>query len=381
MRYGFDLAAYAVGWVPFVGWLAPQITIFYNFGERIVRSGVFNFADWIDGNGSFVQNLTEFGIDTVNSFIFLANDQLAFWLPPLPPIPPLPGGSLQATTLTSPAVQPAPTPITPKQAVQLAHDRFGAQTKALREVAQTAVGVTTTAALEAASAVTDVVSGETPLPKAVSDAVKQVRATVAETVPGTIADVEDFTAGNARLVKSVVAAPRTVAKGVVTAQGEVRAVVAKATTGVAKAAVSGEQGAVRTAVTDTPGTVAKGVSDGVKAATDGIKKVRRRRSGGGQERALRRNEVVTDARAPAPTARWMVTIDCGGPWPTPSTRSVGSDRDRDVAARNFLYAPFQCRGPRTHRARLAGDACRGDRSRPRTPCGDDHRRVQLEPAR
>ena len=79
------------------------------------------------------------------------------------------------------------------------------------------------------SAVTDVVSGETPLPKAVSDAVKQVRATVAETVPGTIADVEDFTAGNARLVKSVVAAPRTVAKGVVTAQGEVRAVVAKAT--------------------------------------------------------------------------------------------------------------------------------------------------------
>ena len=36
VQWGFDLAAYAVGWVPYVGWLAPQITIFYNFGERIV---------------------------------------------------------------------------------------------------------------------------------------------------------------------------------------------------------------------------------------------------------------------------------------------------------------------------------------------------------
>ena len=31
-----------------MGWLAPQINIFYNFGERIVRSIVFNIADWLD---------------------------------------------------------------------------------------------------------------------------------------------------------------------------------------------------------------------------------------------------------------------------------------------------------------------------------------------
>jgi hypothetical protein len=89
-RYVADLAAYAVGWIPYVGWLAPQITIFYNFGERIARSITYNIANWLDGNISFGQGLVNVGVDTVNSFIFLANDQLAFWLPSLPPIPPLP---------------------------------------------------------------------------------------------------------------------------------------------------------------------------------------------------------------------------------------------------------------------------------------------------
>ena len=77
VQWGFDLAAYAVGWVPYVGWLAPQITIFYNFGERIAHSITFNIADWLDGNISFVQGLVNVGIDTINSFIFLANDQLS----------------------------------------------------------------------------------------------------------------------------------------------------------------------------------------------------------------------------------------------------------------------------------------------------------------
>jgi len=88
-RYVADLAAYAVGWIPYVGWLAPQITIFYNFGERIARSITYNIAFWLDGDISFTQGLINVGIDTINSFIFLANDQLAFWLPPLPPIPPI----------------------------------------------------------------------------------------------------------------------------------------------------------------------------------------------------------------------------------------------------------------------------------------------------
>ena len=88
VQWGFEVVAYAVGWIPYVGWLAPQIMYFYNLGERIVRSITFNIADWIGGQVSFVQGLVNVGVDTINSFIFFANDQLAFWLPPLPPIPP-----------------------------------------------------------------------------------------------------------------------------------------------------------------------------------------------------------------------------------------------------------------------------------------------------
>ncbi len=88
VQYGFELATYAVGWVPYVGWLAPQIMIFYNLVERIVQSVTFNIADWLGGSISFWDGLANVVVDTVNSFIYFANDELAFWLPPIPPIGP-----------------------------------------------------------------------------------------------------------------------------------------------------------------------------------------------------------------------------------------------------------------------------------------------------
>lgn len=104
VRYGFDLAAYAVGWVPYVGWLAPQITIFYNFGERIARSITYNIADLLDGRVSFVQGLINVGVDTFNSFVQLGIDQLTFWLPPLPPLPPFPLAVNQQAPLAPPQI-------------------------------------------------------------------------------------------------------------------------------------------------------------------------------------------------------------------------------------------------------------------------------------
>ena len=104
VEYGFELASYAVGWVPYVGWLAPQVMYFYYLGERIVRSAIFNTTEWLTGQGSFIENLGQFGVDTVNSFIYFANDQIGFWLPPLPPIPPLPGGSNTFTVLDASAL-------------------------------------------------------------------------------------------------------------------------------------------------------------------------------------------------------------------------------------------------------------------------------------
>lgn len=89
VRYGFELATYAVGWIPWVGWLAPQIMIFYNFGERIVRSITFNLDDWILGPLPFFQGLKNVINDSWNALLQLGRDQWNFWLPPLPPLPPL----------------------------------------------------------------------------------------------------------------------------------------------------------------------------------------------------------------------------------------------------------------------------------------------------
>jgi len=126
VRYGFEVAAYAVGWVPYVGWLSPQIIIFYNFGERIARSITFNVADWLGGNVSFGQGLVNVGVDTVNSLIQLGIDELNFFLPPLPPLPPLPFAATQRTAVTAAAAvgltkasanPRSPAPVNPKHSV------------------------------------------------------------------------------------------------------------------------------------------------------------------------------------------------------------------------------------------------------------------------
>lgn len=108
VQWGFEVAEYAVGWIPVVGWLSPQIMIFYNLGERIVRSITFNIADWIGGSVSFLQGLRNVARDTINSFIYFANDELAFFLPPLPPIPPI-GGALATATAEPAALKLATT--------------------------------------------------------------------------------------------------------------------------------------------------------------------------------------------------------------------------------------------------------------------------------
>ncbi len=80
--------------------------IFYNFGERIVRSITFNVADWHRRRTSASgQGLVNVGRDTINSFIYLANDELNFFLPGFPPLPPI-GPNLAGQTLEK--VAPGP---------------------------------------------------------------------------------------------------------------------------------------------------------------------------------------------------------------------------------------------------------------------------------
>lgn len=120
VRYGFELATYAVGWVPYVGWLSPQIMIFYNFGERIVRSITFNLDDWVFGSLPFIEGLANVARDSWNALVQLGIDEWNFWLPPLPPIPPFPLAAQTTTPATAtaatqpqagqvPAALPSPT--------------------------------------------------------------------------------------------------------------------------------------------------------------------------------------------------------------------------------------------------------------------------------
>jgi hypothetical protein len=109
VEYGFDVAESIVRWIPYVGWFAGQIGVFYEFGESIVASGVFNFTDWLRGDGGIVENLVDFGIDVGLAFVWLGLDEVAQFvpLPPFccyPPRPPVqgPGPSLAAETLTGP---------------------------------------------------------------------------------------------------------------------------------------------------------------------------------------------------------------------------------------------------------------------------------------
>jgi hypothetical protein len=90
VRYGFELATYAAGWVPYVGWLSGQIMIFYNFGERIVHAIAHNTLEWLNGEGSFVQNVADGIWWSIDALIQLGIDEWNYFLPPLPPLPPWP---------------------------------------------------------------------------------------------------------------------------------------------------------------------------------------------------------------------------------------------------------------------------------------------------
>jgi hypothetical protein len=92
VQYGFDLAAYAVGFVPYVGFLAPQIYFFYDLIEPLVQAGLFNTIDWLQGTIAFSQGLSNFfGATTASINQFINNEinwLFGYILPPLPPLPP-----------------------------------------------------------------------------------------------------------------------------------------------------------------------------------------------------------------------------------------------------------------------------------------------------
>lgn len=87
VQYGFELLTWAAGYVvPF----AVQINFFYNLIEPIVQSGLFNILDWLSGEITFAQGLSNFWATTTASVNYFINTEINWILSFLPPLPPLP---------------------------------------------------------------------------------------------------------------------------------------------------------------------------------------------------------------------------------------------------------------------------------------------------
>lgn len=89
VQYGFNLASYALGWLPLVGILAPQINFFYYLYEPIAESVLFNGIDFLTGTVAFSQGLSNIWAATTASVNQFVNTEIHWLLNFLPPFPPL----------------------------------------------------------------------------------------------------------------------------------------------------------------------------------------------------------------------------------------------------------------------------------------------------
>ncbi|MEN3219693.1 hypothetical protein PUR22_02455 [Mycolicibacterium porcinum] len=139
VQWGFEVGAAALGWVPWVGgWAGGLLMDAYNFGQSLIASGVFNFTDWLRGDGGIIQNLADFGVDAVLAVAWLGIDVVNTFIPlppiPLPPRPPLQGPFLASTLATPTAALDgaAQNPLTAvTDAITKARDDFATAFKSL----------------------------------------------------------------------------------------------------------------------------------------------------------------------------------------------------------------------------------------------------------
>jgi hypothetical protein len=88
VQYGFELAAYAAGFVPYVGYVGQQINIFYDLFEPLVQAGLFNTIDFLQGTITFSQGLSNFWDATTASINYFIQSEINWALGFLPPLPP-----------------------------------------------------------------------------------------------------------------------------------------------------------------------------------------------------------------------------------------------------------------------------------------------------
>lgn len=104
VAWGFQLAQWAMGFIPIVWWVAPGVSLAYYTIEPLVQAGVYTFADVLGLNFSQIgpdirsgiqqswQNFVNYGLAWIGSLIPL---------PPLPPFPPRPFASVPVKSIAA----------------------------------------------------------------------------------------------------------------------------------------------------------------------------------------------------------------------------------------------------------------------------------------
>jgi hypothetical protein len=271
VQYGFELAQYALGWVPYVGWLSGQVMIFYFLGEGIVHAIAHNTLDWLNGDGSFAQNLGEGIRWSIDTLIQFGINEWNYFLPPLPPLPPIPCIFFCRTLADFNA---------PLDGVRLGLREtvtdllvgLSAIIPLPRDEEEPPVGLTTEDVPGAAAKSPDLVSKVSSVPETVIESLKPAAAE--DEVAGTLADPQPGPQKPRLDLTSLIEAPGNIVKGAVRGQGQARGAAAQTTAGESQSTVRAH-GPVRDAVANTATTVtkratgaARDVASTVKRATD-----------------------------------------------------------------------------------------------------------------
>jgi hypothetical protein len=263
VQYGFELAQYALGWVPYVGWLSGQVMIFYYLGEGIVHAIVHNTLDWLNGQGSFAQNLGEGIRWSIDTLIQFGINEWNYFLPPLPPLPPIPCiffcrtladfnaplETVRAGLLTT------VTDLLKELSDRIPLPRDDEEPEDLPGVAAKSP---------------DLVSKVSSVPETVIESLKPAAAE--DEVAGTLADPQPGPQKPRLDLTSLIEAPGNIIKGAVQAQRGVRGAAAEATAGESQSTVGRAHGPVRDAVTNTATTVTKRVTETSRGVANAVKK-------------------------------------------------------------------------------------------------------------
>ncbi len=300
VRYGFELATYAVGWIPWVGWLAPQIMIFYNLGENIVETLVENSANWLWGPLPFGEGLANIAEDSWNALLQFGREQWNFWLPPLPPLPGPPGTAQQTGTTPAQLLQSLREGLGLKSlrdSLGLPSLREGLGLKSLRESlglqslrerlelpdlpaenTPGATAATTDGLIDRLEGISSNV-GTPSIPAAVTEAVND--GTVSRTVAPGITSASDANPTNNASPNAVRLAPGKAADAFAAGRAKLRAKVTRL-----KDAATATPRGIATHAADADGTAA-GQSPESSATGSAKRTAVRGQSGGGLARALR----------------------------------------------------------------------------------------------